>query len=220
MLRYAVLIDAGFLKPKLWPVRKEPITSEMVEQFVIALRNHPFLKDHRLHRIYFYDAKPLLSEAKHPNGSVIEFGKTSTATNNQALHSGLEKSPYVALRFGELVHQGWRIKARLLRKANADTTFKADDLEPNVQQKGVDMRIGLDIASLTLKKQVDIVVLVTGDSDFIPAMKFARREGAQLVLVTLGHGVREEVFQHADIVITTDAKSYFATAEDIAGVAK
>lgn len=220
MLRYAVLIDAGFLKPKLWPVRKEPITSEMVEQFVVALRNHPFLKDHRLHRIYFYDAKPLLSEANHPNGSVIEFGKTSTATNNQALHSGLEKSPYVALRFGELVHQGWRINARLLRKANADTTFKADDLEPNVQQKGVDMRIGLDIASLTLKKQVDIVVLVTGDSDFIPAMKFARREGAQLVLVTLGHGVREEVFQHADIVITNDAKSYFTTAEDIAGAAK
>lgn len=220
MLRYAVLIDAGFLKPKLYPVHREPITSEMVEQFVLALRNHPFLRDHRLHRIYFYDAKPLLTEAKHPNGSVIEFGKTSTATANQALHSGLEKSSYLALRFGELVHQGWRIKARLLRKANADTTFRADDLEPNVQQKGVDMRIGLDIASLTLKKQVDIVVLVTGDSDFIPAMKFARREGAQLVLVTLGHGVREEVFQHADIVITNDAKSYFTTADDIASAAQ
>lgn len=40
-------------------------------------------------------------------------------------------------------------------------------------------------------------------------MKFARREGAQLVLVTLGHGVREEVYQHADIVITDDAQSYF-----------
>lgn len=71
------------------------------------------------------------------------------------------------------------------------------------------MRIGLDIASLTLKKQASIIVLVTGDSDFIPAMKFARREGAQLVLVTLGHGVREEVYQHADIVITDDAQSYF-----------
>jgi uncharacterized LabA/DUF88 family protein len=55
-------------------------------------------------------------------------------------------------------------------------------IEPNIRQKGVDMRIGLDIASLTLKKQVQVIVLVTADSDFIPAMKFARREGAQLVI--------------------------------------
>ena len=63
------------------------------------------------------------------------------------------------------------------------------------------MRIGLDIASLTLKHHVQIVVLVTADSDFIPAMKFARREGAQLFLVTLGHGIRDEMREHADLVI-------------------
>jgi uncharacterized LabA/DUF88 family protein len=63
------------------------------------------------------------------------------------------------------------------------------------------MRIGLDIASLTLKKHAQVIVLVTADSDFVPAMKFARREGAQLVLVTLGHGVREGLREHADIVI-------------------
>lgn len=207
MLSYAVLIDAGFLKQKFRRIQS-PITSDMVEAFVAGLRSQPFLKEHRLHRIYFYDAKPLVSEAKHPSGETIEFAKTATATQNQALHSGLEKSPYVALRFGELVHQGWRISKHALRKAKPETTFTVGDLEPHVQQKGVDMRIGLDIASLTLKKQASIIVLVTGDSDFIPAMKFARREGAQLVLVTLGHGV-EEVYQHADIVITDDAQSYF-----------
>lgn len=63
------------------------------------------------------------------------------------------------------------------------------------------MRIGLDIASLTLKKQVQLIVLVTADSDFVPAMKFARREGAQLVLVTLGHGIRSALREHADLVI-------------------
>ena len=63
------------------------------------------------------------------------------------------------------------------------------------------MRVGLDIASLTLKKQVDIIVLVTGDSDFIPAMKFARREGTQLFLVTLGHNVVDEMREHADLLL-------------------
>lgn len=63
------------------------------------------------------------------------------------------------------------------------------------------MRIGLDIASLTLKKHAQMIVLVTADSDFVPAMKFARREGAQLVLITLGHGIRDGLKEHADIVI-------------------
>ena len=77
----------------------------------------------------------------------------------------------------------------------------ADDLRPNVHQKGVDMRIGLDIASLTLKKHVGIIVLVTGDSDFVPAMKFARREGAQLFLVALGSEVTDDVREHADLML-------------------
>ena len=77
----------------------------------------------------------------------------------------------------------------------------SDNLVPNVHQKGVDMRVGLDIASLTLKKQVEVIVLVTGDSDFVPAMKFARREGAQLFLVTLGHKVVDEMREHADLVL-------------------
>jgi hypothetical protein len=79
--------------------------------------------------------------------------------------------------------------------------INADDLEPNIRQKGVDMRIGLDIASLTLKKHAQMIVLVTADSDFVPAMKFARRERAQLVLITLGRGIREGLKEHADIVI-------------------
>jgi uncharacterized LabA/DUF88 family protein len=74
-------------------------------------------------------------------------------------------------------------------------------IQPSIRQKGVDMRIGLDIASLTLKRHAQVIVLVTADSDFIPAMKFARREGAQLFLVTLGHGIKDGMREHADLVI-------------------
>ena len=38
------------------------------------------------------------------------------------------------------------------------------------------MRIGLDIATITLKKQANIIVLASGDSDFVPAAKLARRK--------------------------------------------
>ncbi len=75
------------------------------------------------------------------------------------------------------------------------------DLVPNIQQKGVDIRIGLDIASIAVKRIVDTLVLVTGDSDLVPAMKLARKEGLRVYLEALGHGVRRELKAHADFVL-------------------
>lgn len=66
------------------------------------------------------------------------------------------------------------------------------------------MRIGMDIAALTLKKQVQIIVLVSGDSDFVPAMKFARREGCQLFLCALGHHIKPSMLEHSDLLLSFD----------------
>lgn len=68
----------------------------------------------------------------------------------------------------------------------------------DLRQKGVDMRVGLDIASLTLKKLVKTIVLVAGDSDFVPAAKLARREGVQFILDPLWHNVSDDLFEHID----------------------
>jgi uncharacterized LabA/DUF88 family protein len=107
----------------------------------------------------------------------------------------------LSIRRGDLAFRGWRIKAHRLPAQDAQATITAADLEPNVHQKGVDMRLGLDIAALTLKQGVKLVVLVAGDSDFVPAMKFARREGAQLFLVTFDHGVRPDMLEHSDLLL-------------------
>jgi uncharacterized LabA/DUF88 family protein len=48
---------------------------------------------------------------------------------------------------------------------------------------------------------VDIIVVVTGDSDLVPAFRFARREGVRVFLDHMGHGVRRELKAHADIII-------------------
>jgi len=188
-MKYAVLIDGGFLKRKLGSPR-EPMTLSHVEAFLGRLRAHPVLAFAQLHRIYWYDAHPLEGTAQRPlNGGRVDFGATALARESQKLFQGLCALPYVSVRRGELVLRGWRIRHGKLPAHATSVTLEAADIEPNIQQKGVDMRIGLDIASLTMKRQVDAIVLVTGDSDFVPAMKFARREGAQLFLVTLGHGI-------------------------------
>ena len=66
------------------------------------------------------------------------------------------------------------------------------------QQKGVDMRIGIDIASLAYKKQVDQIILIAGDSDFVPAAKLARREGIDFILDPMGAVIRPDLFEHID----------------------
>lgn len=73
-----------------------------------------------------------------------------------------------------------------------------------VDQKGVDMKIGLDIASLAYKKQVDQIVLISGDSDFVSAAKLARREGIDFVLDPLGAPIKEDLFEHIDGLRTCD----------------
>lgn len=65
-------------------------------------------------------------------------------------------------------------------------------------QKGVDMRIGTDIASLTYKKQVSQIILIAGDSDFVPAAKLARREGIDFILDPMWANIKPDLFEHID----------------------
>jgi uncharacterized LabA/DUF88 family protein len=68
----------------------------------------------------------------------------------------------------------------------------------DLRQKGVDMRIGLDIASITLKRLASTIILVAGDADFVPAAKLARREGLQFILDPLWQSVSDDLFEHID----------------------
>jgi hypothetical protein len=60
-MKYAILIDAGFLKHKLGS-RAAPLDAGRVFSFVAAIRSHEALCDMRLHRVYWYDAPPLECE--------------------------------------------------------------------------------------------------------------------------------------------------------------
>jgi uncharacterized LabA/DUF88 family protein len=198
---FAILLDAGFLRCKLGTART-PVSATTITAFAAQVIALPCLSGMRLHRVYFYDAKPLEGVSPLPlGGGIIDFGRSAAASRNKRLHAELSREPFFALRYGELFHGGWRLKKRVLRMPDSRVEIESADFEPDIRQKGVDMRIGLDIASLTLKHQVQVVVLVTADSDFIPAMKFARREGAQLFLITLGHGIRDAMREHSDLVI-------------------
>lgn len=87
-------------------------------------------------------------------------------------------------------------EAKRLQKRWAE--IEPHEVRLGLRQKGVDMRIGLDIASITLKQQADAILLVAGDSDFVPAAKLARREGREFILDPLWQQVNQDLFEHID----------------------
>jgi uncharacterized LabA/DUF88 family protein len=202
MLHFALLLDGGFIRRKLGSSSR-PATSTDVRALVASITQHGALAGMRLHRAYYYDSAPLEGAEQKPlSGERVDFGRQPTAARVLKLFEELRQEPFLALRLGELAFDGWTVSARKLAKATGPTiTIGADDLRPEITQKGVDMRIGMDIAALTLKRQVQVIVLVSGDSDFVPAMKFARREGAQVFLCPLGQHVRPTMLEHSDLLL-------------------
>jgi uncharacterized LabA/DUF88 family protein len=200
MKKTAVLLDLGFVLNRLYQLLgKRAATANEVHDFAEKCID----SDEELFRIYCYHCPPYGGVETHPLTKVqIDFSATPAFITNTNLIRDLSLKKAVAFRAGELSFDGWKIKSFATKEiAKTGRQLKADDFAPDVKQKRVDMKIGLDVAWLASKGIVDRIILVTGDSDFVPAMKFARREGVQVVLVTMGHRyIKQDVLIHADEV--------------------
>ncbi len=87
---------------------------------------------------------------------------------------------------------------QIIEQAKVWSSLQDWMVQLDLRQKGVDMRIGLDIASITLKRLASTVILIAGDADFVPAAKLARREGLQFILDPLWQSVSDDLFEHID----------------------
>lgn len=165
-----------------------------------------------LYRIFFYDCPPLALKHHNPiTGRSIDFSKSDEAVFRVELHECLRAKRKVALRLGELSKDvNWMIKPEkvrlLLKRKIAIDELSEIDVRIDTKQKGVDMRIGLDVASLSFKKQVDQIVLIAGDADFVPAAKMARREGVDFVLDPMWQEIPAGLMEHIDGLRSTCPK--------------
>jgi uncharacterized LabA/DUF88 family protein len=207
----AVFVDAGFfLKrfPKVYP------DLDGHNPIVVARTLHGMALDHltqrgdterkELYRIFVYDCPPLTKKAQHPiSKRPIDFSHTDTAAFRNRFHAELKCLRKVALRLGRLQDfRSWRLKplalANLLKGRTDFDSLSDSDFTYDVRQKGTDMKIGLDIASVAYKKQADQIVLVAGDADFVPAAKLARREGIDFILDPMWNGISDDLHEHID----------------------
>lgn len=169
-------------------------------------------KKHELYRIFFYDCPPLMKKAHYPiSKKTIDFSKTPQAILRLQIHEALKRKPKTAIRLGRLSDVGdWGIKSDVLKEIlNGKKTitslsdFSDNDFYYDVKQKSIDMKIGIDITSLAYKKLVERIVLIAGDSDFVPAAKLARREGIMFILDPMWSTISPDLFEHIDGLIST-----------------
>lgn len=157
-----------------------------------------------LHKCFYYDARPFLGKMHKPiSGKAIDYAKTEVARFQLDLFKKLRAKRNFIVRLGEVAsNKRWilnqQIQKKLLRKEITIDDLHDDDFVPSLRQKGVDMRIGIDIVWLTLSEQVQTIILVTGDADFVPAAKLARRHGVEVILDPLWQNVREDLREHID----------------------
>lgn len=199
----AVLIDGAFLRKKFHAAFKKDITAENVKKFAQSILKEFSISDKDLVRFYFYDCQPCDAKSSTPiTNHAFMFEKQPQFINGKQLLSDLKKLDYFAVREGSLQFCGWKLK----KKAYNKTPLTDDDFEPELHQKGVDIKIGLDLAWISFNKIAEKVIFVTGDSDFVPAIKTARRNGIFVYLVSLNHMIRPELAENCDISMNKSIK--------------
>lgn len=205
----AILVDGDFYLRRYRFLRGRATPDVVAKNLHWMARQH-LKQDHgrddrTLYRIFFYDCQPLQHKVHNPvSGTAIDYSKTDVARWRLAFHEELRKLRKVALRLGYLnercgqwVLGGEKLKQLLAGKITIND-LNDHDVRYEVTQKGVDMRIGLDIASMSYKRQVDQIILVAGDSDYVPAAKLARREGIDFILDPMWAQVRPDLYEHID----------------------
>lgn len=201
----AILVDGGFFLKRYSKCYKGGATHDPQ---TVAKNMYTMLMSHvdkaRLYRILFYDCPPLDKKAHNPiTSKSIDFGKSYQANFRNEFHTELKKLRKVALRLGYLKDNGgWLIKPRKTKELLKGTVQVSDlqehDVTFDIRQKGVDIKIGLDIASLAYKGLVDRIILVSGDADFVPAAKLARREGIDFILDPMWKNIDTSLHEHID----------------------
>lgn len=211
-MKTAILVDGGYYRKvalKAFGFKTPKETAD--ELYTYCFRHlsekhtHGINHKHDLYRIFYYDCPPIESNIYNPITQKQEFfGKTDHGKWMKAFLYQLTKKRKLALRMGELLPSETNyllhpnVLNKLINKELSIEDLTQDSIFLSTRQKGVDMKIGVDIASLALKKQVDQIVLIAGDSDFVPAAKLARREGIDFILDPLGRKVKENLFEHID----------------------
>ncbi len=76
-------------------------------------------------------------------------------------------------------------------------------------QKKADWDVGIVIDAIRTAPNVDVVVLVSGDGDFVPLVEYLRNKGKRVELMAFGKTTSSELKEKADEFINLDKSKKF-----------
>lgn len=181
-----VLVDGGFLRVKSQQAGKQ-YNPDFIQDFAQKCK----IPGEEVLRILYYDCAPYAGTVKLPVS-----GSDKVFAGNDRWLEELARKDLFAVRRGVLKFRGFKPKHTPVDQTGPLTDA---DFNPDFEQKGVDMRIGLDIATYSANRCVDRIILVSNDTDCVPAMKHGRKSGLQVIIVELpGSKVAAELLMHSD----------------------
>lgn len=181
-----ILIDGGFLRVQAKKAKKT-YNPDFIERFAQSCKS----ADEEIFRVLYYDCAPYTGTVKLP----VSAQPYQYQGSDQWLHE-LSHKDLFAVRRGVLKFRGFKPKKTPVASQGQLTDA---DFTPDFEQKGVDMRIGLDIAAYATNRSVDRIVLVSNDTDCVPALKYGRKAGLQTVLIQPpGVRIAPELLAHSD----------------------
>lgn len=205
--RTAILIDGGYYRARsadLWGKKSASDRAKEIHDYCMLHISEPS-EPRDLYRIFYYDCPPMSRSIVHPlTGRTIDYSALPGNRWFKDFCRNLSEKSHVALRMGELAENNASFVLKdsalsdLLSGAKAFSSLIEDDFRIDVKQKGVDMRIGLDVASLSYGHLVDQIILIAGDSDFLPAAKMARKSGIDFILDPMKQRTKHNMVEHVD----------------------
>jgi len=146
-----------------------------------------------LKEVRYYNSMPTLRDGKELYYSHLKF------------IDGLRKIPKFIIKTRKLqVHS---TKELLKEKRDLIESMElCDNCKPIVEEnildvignvkkkeKGVDVMLAVDLVDSAIKKRADYLILLSGDSDFIPALELAKENNGEILSVSLAKGYSREL---------------------------
>ena len=203
MSKIVFMIDGWFMRKRIYQLKSFYYNGPNIREYCTK-----FLRPgEAIYRIFYYDTAPLLDKGHNPiTKKFIDFGKTDVALGQNHLLASIRSTPNFALRLGKTRwrNKEWLLNTEklkdLLNKKITVENLTEYDVSPLIEQKAVDMKMGLDIALIAIKRLADKLIIITGDADIVPALKLARREGMQVGLDPLWCRIQPELSEHVDFI--------------------
>lgn len=215
MIKTAIMVDGAFYRKRAYYFWGDKTPAERAKELDDYCLRHirEERADAELYRIFYYDCPPSRKKVYHPLlKKTIDLSQTDQYKWSEEFFKELMHQRKLALRLGSLAEEQAfynltpSATKKLLRGSLSINQLSEKDFALDIKQKGVDMRIGVDIASVTFKHQVDRIILISGDSDFVPAAKQSRREGIDFILDPMRSPIKDDLFEHIDGMRTKTPK--------------